>query len=212
MYLEEWRVPTPDFPSRSAIWMRFECDGCRVIFEHQGGAQIKAQRRHFCTRRCKYDCMAKDVEYKQKLKSACAAAYTAEKRAEHSKLMREYYVVHPDKIPSVSGARHWAYGQVLPWWRPWMSENPTINAWIRAVKRMCGHVCGICGATKQLHAHHVVPISYRPELTYDLNNGVVLCHRCHMGKTNPNNVHRILREDPERYRVLMQELLLRRTL
>lgn len=201
----------PIFPSRTVLWMRFKCDGCGIVFEHQGGVQIKTQRRHFCNFRCKYDCMSKDSEYKQKLKDASDKAWTSEKRREHSKLMRDFFVEHPDKVPSISGERHWAYGKVLPWWQPWMIENPTLRKWIISIKRMFDQRCAICSDTKKLHVHHIVPVSVQPKLTYDLNNGVLLCKRCHVGKDNLTNVHRVLREDPEGYHVLMQELLLKRS-
>ena len=49
-----------------------------------------------------------------------------------------------------------------------------------------GNTCEMCGAdcdpsvyAMRPEVHHVKPKSKYPELQYDLNNGVVLCHKCH---------------------------------
>lgn len=43
--------------------------------------------------------------------------------------------------------------------------------------------CQLCGkVSKQLEAHHVVPIWARPDLALDIDNLVTLCRSCHRGK------------------------------
>lgn len=93
-----------------------------------------------------------------------------------------------------------------------MIEDPSTSKWIRAVKRLFPRECSICAARKHLCVHHIVPISFNSELQYDINNGVVLCQWCHMGKDNPKNVHKLLRESPEAYELLMKDLLFKRSL
>jgi len=51
-------------------------------------------------------------------------------------------------------------------------------AWARMVK-LRDKVCTQCGATEDLHAHHIKPYKKFPELKYDINNGVTLCAHCH---------------------------------
>jgi hypothetical protein len=51
-------------------------------------------------------------------------------------------------------------------------------AWARMVK-LRDKVCTQCGATEDLHAHHIKPYKEFPELKYDINNGVTLCAHCH---------------------------------
>jgi len=53
-----------------------------------------------------------------------------------------------------------------------------IADWSRAVRERDGR-CLDCGATEDLHAHHVLPKSTHPELALDLSNGKTLCYRCH---------------------------------
>lgn len=40
--------------------------------------------------------------------------------------------------------------------------------------------CICCGATEDLHAHHIEHATYKPELRYDVDNGACLCTNCHM--------------------------------
>ena len=41
--------------------------------------------------------------------------------------------------------------------------------------------CMSCGSVKDLHAHHIISKYYRPQLAYNLNNGITLCKQCHVG-------------------------------
>lgn len=54
-----------------------------------------------------------------------------------------------------------------------------VSKWARMVKDIAGNKCVICGSTKKLESHHVMPKSLHPELANDLNNGLCLCHQCH---------------------------------
>ena len=52
--------------------------------------------------------------------------------------------------------------------------------WAKHVKLRDGGMCQNCGAERaRLHAHHIAPRSRRPDLKYDLNNGITLCSNCH---------------------------------
>ena len=39
--------------------------------------------------------------------------------------------------------------------------------------------CAICKTKDELEPHHIIKTDKSKELYYDLNNGVLLCHRCH---------------------------------
>lgn len=44
--------------------------------------------------------------------------------------------------------------------------------------------CIDCGRIDQAnHADHIVPVSERPDLRYDVNNGACRCRSCHSRKT-----------------------------
>lgn len=51
--------------------------------------------------------------------------------------------------------------------------------WSKLVKELAGNKCVICESTERLESHHILPRSIYPEYSYDLNNGICLCHRCH---------------------------------
>ena len=69
-----------------------------------------------------------------------------------------------------------------------MSLNPAYNKqrhrkWSDAVMRRDKYLCQDCKRygrnTPAEVAHHIQPISERPDLAYSLNNGVALCNACH---------------------------------
>lgn len=70
----------------------------------------------------------------------------------------------------------------------WKGGNPFVDpdrnrypskAWIKAVKDRDARKCVECGATENLHAHHIKRWRDYPELRYDVSNGKTLCHPCH---------------------------------
>ena len=52
--------------------------------------------------------------------------------------------------------------------------------WVKAVKDRDGWKCVECDASDRLHAHHIKRWKDRPELRYEVSNGVTLCHDCHL--------------------------------
>lgn len=51
--------------------------------------------------------------------------------------------------------------------------------WVRAVKDRDGWACRECGSNDQLHAHHIKRWRDYPDLRYEIDNGLTLCHPCH---------------------------------
>ena len=57
---------------------------------------------------------------------------------------------------------------------------PEYQAWKYAVLNKCHRNCQLCGATNvRLEVHHIIPWADAPELRYNVDNGVPLCHECH---------------------------------
>ena len=52
--------------------------------------------------------------------------------------------------------------------------------WAKMVKERAKFTCERCGSTSDLEAHHEVPVKVNPELVSDEDNGICLCHECHM--------------------------------
>lgn len=53
-------------------------------------------------------------------------------------------------------------------------------AWAKAIKKRASFTCERCGSTSDLEAHHEVPVKVNLELVSDEDNGICLCHECHM--------------------------------
>lgn len=66
------------------------------------------------------------------------------------------------------------------------------QTWRLAVLLHDGYVCRdcrrVCGVKREAHADHVLPVSKRPDLRYDVTNGQCLCASCHQRKTNRERV------------------------
>ena len=52
--------------------------------------------------------------------------------------------------------------------------------WAKTVKELDNHKCAFCGSTEKLEAHHIRKKSLFPELKNDIDNGITLCHKCHV--------------------------------
>lgn len=61
------------------------------------------------------------------------------------------------------------------------------KAWRLAVLVRDGYTCRacgrVCGAKREAHADHIIPVAQRPDLRYEVDNGQCLCHSCHSRKT-----------------------------
>lgn len=57
--------------------------------------------------------------------------------------------------------------------------NPSLK-WVREVKARDEYKCQDCGATEDLEAHHIKSWADYPDLRLDVNNGITLCHACHV--------------------------------
>lgn len=59
-------------------------------------------------------------------------------------------------------------------------SDPEVRLWRNQVLDRDGHQCRDCGATSPLAAHHIIRWVDAPELRLILENGLTLCHDCHM--------------------------------
>lgn len=90
--------------------------------------------------------------------------------------------------PDLVGAERMAFSFI----RAQIDKDATINhratyeykSWRTDVLTRDDHTCQICGATNDLHAHHILSYCDYPALRMDLPNGITLCKNCHV------NVHR----------------------
>lgn len=75
------------------------------------------------------------------------------------------------------------------WAREWISNRRCTKGyktWRRQVLSRDNWMCQKCGEEKKLIAHHIKAYQSYKELRMDVNNGITLCHNCHI------DVHRCL--------------------
>jgi len=63
-------------------------------------------------------------------------------------------------------------------------DTSRIKEWSEMVKERDGYVCKICGSKENLRAHHYESIWFNPIESADLDMGVTLCKKCHIGKAH----------------------------
>ena len=70
-------------------------------------------------------------------------------------------------------------------------KNEKKKQWKEAVKERDNYTCQKCGkilkkGDKLLDAHHIKSKEEYPELRFDVDNGLTLCHECHTALHNTN--------------------------
>jgi 5-methylcytosine-specific restriction endonuclease McrA len=65
--------------------------------------------------------------------------------------------------------------------------------WRQDVLHLGNYVCAFCGATRELETDHIKPVHLYPDLRFNVDNGRVLCHSCHIKTpTYGSKVHKIV--------------------
>jgi 5-methylcytosine-specific restriction endonuclease McrA len=60
--------------------------------------------------------------------------------------------------------------------------------WAREVRMAYDYHCVICNRATKLSAHHIFSKSKFPELKFNLNNGILMCRKCHMELHRLNDI------------------------
>lgn len=67
------------------------------------------------------------------------------------------------------------------------------KAWRKKVFERDGYTCQSCGARGvKIHADHIMPFAYFPELRFEINNGRTLCVPCHKDTDTYGNKAKVL--------------------
>jgi len=57
--------------------------------------------------------------------------------------------------------------------------HAALYGWAKTIKKKFENKCQVCFSSKNLHAHHVFPKAKHPQLSLNLNNGVLFCETHH---------------------------------
>lgn len=60
-----------------------------------------------------------------------------------------------------------------------LKQKKRLKQWSIDVRNRDGNKCSICGVTKYIHAHHIIPKEIK-EFKFDIDNGVAICAKHHL--------------------------------
>lgn len=63
-------------------------------------------------------------------------------------------------------------------------KRPAYKQWRQWCLLRDDYHCQMCGETKDLTVHHIIPATICPELKYDIRNGITVCRPCHETKSD----------------------------
>jgi hypothetical protein len=107
------------------------------------------------------------------------------------------------KTTTRSPAQRAAWQKLSPWLRKQLKSTP-LAQWARRIRREFNYACPRCGKKRNLEAHHIFPKHEHPKMREDLDNGILLCLKCH------DEIHAILSKVPEEYYEEVSRLNLKR--
>lgn len=62
--------------------------------------------------------------------------------------------------------------------------NPNYTKWRKAVLERDKYYCRICHSQDRLEVHHIKRFATHPDIRWNIDNGLTLCHDCHIGFRN----------------------------
>ena len=81
----------------------------------------------------------------------------------------------------MQGEKHWFWKSGITEENHLIRQSPEYKNWRRSVYIRDEYTCQECGEKHiDIVAHHLKSFSKFPELRFDVNNGIVLCRKCHM--------------------------------
>jgi len=116
-----------------------------------------------------------DPEYNEKLKIRYKKSYQKH-RKKRLKLQKEYNKTHPEQRLNSIKLYLKKLGKNFD-----MTINEYMyahNSWSKSIK-VRDKVCQICNSKKHLNSHHIFYKNSYPQLSLNINNGIVLCVSCH---------------------------------
>ena len=91
---------------------------------------------------------------------------------------KKYYQDHPEVFLEALKKQFTRIGKLFD--LNWKEMKYAIMAWSLTIKKRDGHKCTWCNSTNKLRAHHIWHKAWCPESALDPDNGITLCHECHV--------------------------------
>ena len=116
-------------------------------------------------------------ENKKKILTRCKKYYEENKEAVNL-TNRKYEREHPEVSLKSTKKRMKYIGSFLG--LDSLQAAAAILSWSRTVRKRDGKKCTWCNSTEKLVAHHIWHKAFCPESALDVDNGITLCHECHV--------------------------------
>lgn len=134
-----------------------------------------------------YKCCT-DCAIVTKITHSSAHAIAFGKQSTKCRTCARKYVIDPGKYHI--GKPSWnagIYGEKSHTWRGGktsqtdaLRNRKEFKIFKKTVMEICNHRCVICDSTEKLEIDHIKPVCLYPELIYEISNGRILCHSCHI--------------------------------
>ena len=104
--------------------------------------------------------------------------YREDNREKRNAYDKQYHKDHPEVNLKSNKKRLTELGKTFD-----MDYEPfryALMSWTKTVRKRDCHKCTWCNSTENLVAHHIWHKVFCPESALDVDNGITLCHECHM--------------------------------
>jgi hypothetical protein len=142
---------------------------------------------HSAETKAKMSLARKGIVYSEETKEKMRTSHLGKRGYKHSEATKKK--IGGSNSVALSGVpRPWRTGSNNPMWRGGVTKpneafrkSLSYRKWRTSVFVRDDYTCQICKSRgKTLHADHIKPFAYFPELRLDINNGRTLCYNCHI--------------------------------
>ncbi len=140
------------------------CYRCGKIFIRKLRIYKKTEKYH----------LNKNGSYNTFCSQSCAGKYYGKiipKHGEENNKFGKGNLIRGDRNPN------WRGGRTLTVKK--FRHSNDYQIWRKAVIER-DNVCIQCGSSEKLHADHIKPVILNPTMMFDVNNGRILCQKCHL--------------------------------
>ena len=125
-----------------------------------------------------------NINHRDKNKIECKKWYTTHREEaaqyyqDNKEKIKQYYKDHPEVNLKAQKKYMSKIGELFN--LNYEEIRYARDAWSKTIRKRDGHKCTWCNSTEKLVAHHIFHKVFCPESALDVDNGITLCHECHV--------------------------------